>query len=78
MSLDEGINLAKEMNAIFKIISAKEENGGIDELFKTIGKKFMEKYSEITSDMENEEPKNKTLKLTKDGSKIENKDKKKC
>ena len=35
----EGIKLAKKLNAIYQRTSAKEENGGIDELFKNIGKK---------------------------------------
>ena len=36
---DEGLALAKELKAICHRTSAKEASGGIDELFKSIGKK---------------------------------------
>ena len=76
---NEGMNLAKELNAIFQTTSAKEEkNGGIDELFKNIGKKFLDPNSEITSNMTKEELKNKGEKLMRDKIKNENKNKKKC
>ena len=38
---DEGIAFAKELDAIYKRTSAKvAQGGGIDDLFKSIGKKF--------------------------------------
>ena len=37
---DEGLALAKELNAIYHRTSAKEASGGFDEFFKSIGKKF--------------------------------------
>ena len=37
---DEGITFAMEINAIYKIVSAKTGEG-IDDLFKTIGKIFL-------------------------------------
>ena len=46
---DEGLALAKELKAIYHRTSAKEASGGIDELFKSIGKKFLDPNSEITS-----------------------------
>ena len=76
---NEGMELAKELNAIFQKTSAKnEQNGGIDELFKNIGKKFLDPNSEITSNMTKEELKSKGEKLIRDKIKNENKNKKKC
>ena len=49
VSNDEGVALAKELNAIYKRTSAKEQGGGIDDLFKLIGKKFLHPDSENTS-----------------------------
>ena len=64
---DEGLAFAKELNAIYKRTSAKVAQGGlIDELFKDIGKKFLHPDSEITSNMTNEELKNKGEKLQKE------------
>ena len=37
---DEGLVLAKELKSIYHRTSAKEASGGIDELFKSIGKNF--------------------------------------
>ena len=72
---NDGLALAKELNSIFKITSAKETSGGIDELFKTIGKKFLDPNSENTSNMTKEELKNKGEKIMRD--KIKNNQKKK-
>ena len=72
---DEGLALAKELNAIYHRTSAKEASGGIDELFKSIGKKFLDPNSEITSNMTKEELKNKGEKIMRD--KIRNNQKKK-
>ena len=61
---DEGLALAKELNSIYQRTSAKENTGGgIDELFKSIGKKFLDPDSEITSNMTKEELKNKGEKI---------------
>ena len=73
---NEGLALAKELNSIFKITSAKETSGGIDELFKTIGKKFLDPNSENTTNMTKEELKNKGEKIMRD--KIKNNQKKKA
>ena len=73
---DEGIALAKELNSIYHRTSAKEASGGgVDELFKSIGKKFLDPNSEITSNMTKEELKNKGEKIMRD--KIKNNQKKK-
>jgi len=74
---NEGLALAKELNAIYLRISAKDQKGGIDELFKSIGKQFLNPKSEITSNMTKEELKSKGEKLMRDKIK-NNKKKKKC
>ena len=71
---DEGLALAKELNSIYQRTSAKEASGGIDELFKSIGKKVLDPNSEITSNMTKEELKNKGEKIMRD--KIKNNQKK--
>lgn len=59
VSNDEGIAFAKELKAIYKRTSAKvASGGGIDDLFKDIGKQFLHPDSEITSNMTKEELKN--------------------
>ena len=75
---NEGLALAKELNSIFKITSAKEASGGIDELFKTIGKKFLDPNSENTSNLTKEELKNKGEKIMRDKIKNNNQKKKSC
>ena len=72
---DEGLVLAKELKSIYHRTSAKEASGGIDELFKSIGKKFLDPNSEITSNMTKEELKSKGEKIMRD--KIKNNQKKK-
>ena len=72
---DEGIALAKELKCIYHRTSAKEASGGIDELFKSIGKKFLYPNSEITSNMTKEELKSKGEKIMRE--KIKNNQKKK-
>ena len=74
----EGMNLAKELNAIFQLTSAKEEGRGIAGLFKKIEKKLFDRDSKITSNFEKEESKHKAIKLTRDEIKNKNKNKKKC
>ena len=74
---DEGLALAKEINSIYQKTSAKEASGGIDELFKNIGKKFLHPESEITSNMTKEELKSRGEKIMRDKIK-NNKNKKSC
>ena len=71
---DEGIALAKELKSIYQRTSAKETSGGIDELFKSIGKKFLDPDSEITSNMTKEELKKHGEKLRRE--QIKNQEKK--
>jgi small GTP-binding protein len=70
---EEVKNFANEKGMHYAFISAKMKNG-IDELFKDIGKKFLHPDSEITSNMTNEELKNKGEKLQRE--KIKNEQKK--
>ena len=72
---NERLVLAKELKSIYHRTSAKEASGGIDELFKRIGKKFLDPNSEITSNMMKEEIKSKREKIMRD--KIKNNQKKK-
>ena len=54
VSIQEGKDLAKKINAIFKSTSAKESHG-IDDLFLAIGKKFVDpKYLEASMSKEEE------------------------
>ena len=74
---EEGLALAKEINAIYQRTSAKETSGGIDVLFKNIGKKFLDPESEITSNMTKEELKSRGEKIMRDKIK-NNQNKKSC
>ena len=79
VSNDEGIAFAKELKAIYKRTSAKvASGGGIDDLFKDIGKQFLHPDSEITSNMTKEELKNQGEKLRREKIKNEQKKKKCC
>ena len=72
---DEGKAFAKELNAIYHRTSAKNQTGGgIDELFKSIGQKFLHPDSEITSNMTKEELKKHGEKLRRE--QIKNQEKK--
>ena len=73
---DEGLSLAKEINAIYQITSAKTSSG-IDELFKNVGKKFLDPEYENTSTMTKEEMKNRGEKIMREKIK-NNQKKKKC
>ena len=76
---EEGLALAKELNCIYQRTSAKENTGGgIDELFKNIGKKFLNPDSEITSNMTKEELKSKGEKLMREKIKSNQKKKSCC
>ena len=74
---DEGLALAKEINAIYQITSAKASSG-IDELFKNIGKRFLDPEYENTSTMTKEEMKNRGEKILRENIKNNQKPKKCC
>ena len=79
VSNDEGRAFAKELKAIYKRTSAKNASGGgIDELFKDIGKQFLHPENDITSNMTKEELKNQGEKLKKQEIKNEQKKGKCC
>ena len=54
---EEGLKLAKEINAIYQRTSAKSDSGCIDELFMNIGKKILEPHSVIESNLTKDEKK---------------------
>ena len=68
---DEGLSLAKELRAIYKKTSAKDAEGGVDELFKSIGQLYLDPKSDITSNMTKEELKKRGEKIMR--TKIRNK-----
>ncbi len=68
---DEGLSLAKELRAIYKKTSAKDAEGGVDDLFKSIGQVFLDPNSDITSNMTKEELKKRGEKIMR--TKIRNK-----
>ena len=74
---DEGLSLAKNINAMYQITSAKNSSG-IDELFKNLGKKFLDPQFENTSTMTKEERKNRGEKIMRDNIKNTQKKKKCC
>ena len=67
----EGIELSKQLNAIYQRTSAKEETGEIDELFKNIGKKLLNPDAEINTHMTREKRKKKGEKLMREQIKNE-------
>ena len=71
VSNKEGIELSKKLNAIYQRTSAKDECGGIDDLFKNIGKKLINPNSEINTIMTREERKKKGEQLKRDQIKNE-------
>jgi len=82
VSDNEGKALAKEINAIYMRTSAKL-NSSIDEIFNSIGNKFLNPEMEITSNLTREEMIQKSEKLRRDKIKLNNnsnnnKNKKKC
>ena len=77
VSENEGKALAKEINSIYIRTSVKL-NTSIDEMFKKIGKKFLNPNSEITSNLTKEEMIQKTEKLRRDQIKNSNKNKGCC
>ena len=69
----EGIELAKQIKAIYQRTSAKEESGGIDELFKNIGRKVINPSIELNTYLTKEERKQKGEKLMREQIKNEKK-----
>ena len=68
---EQGKTLAKKFNAIFLRTSAKL-NSSIDELFNSIGNKFLNPDMEITSNLTKEEMIQKSEKLRRDKIKLNN------
>jgi hypothetical protein len=59
---EEGVALAKQINAIFQSTTAKEQNGSVDKLFQNLGRKFLHPNSDVGTDSDNE-PKNRGQQL---------------
>ena len=78
VSNEEGIELSKQLNSIYQRTSAKDEYGGIDDLFKNIGKKLINPNAEISTIMSKEERKKKGEELMRDKIKKEKKKNKCC
>ena len=78
VTYEEGLELAKSLNAIYQRTSAKEKSGGVEELFLNIGKKLLDPNSIIESHLTKEEKKNMKQKLLKEQIKKENKKKGCC
>ncbi len=74
---NEGKALAKEINSLYMRTSAKL-NSSIDEMFNSIGKKFLNPDSEITSNLTKEEMIQKSEKLRRDQIKNNNTRKRNC
>ena len=78
VTYEEGLELAKSLNAIYQRTSAKEKSGGVEELFLNIGNKLLDPNSVIESHLTKEEKKNMKQKLLKEQIKRENKKKGCC
>ena len=77
VSDEEGMDFAKQIKAIFQRTSAKHANG-IDELFKKIGKHFLNPNLAITSNLSKKELKEKNHRIQIEEIKNENKKNKKA
>ena len=66
VSYEEGLELAKEINAIYQRTSAKYESGGIDELFENVVKKLLDFDETIINTIEEGENKLKGETLLKE------------
>ena len=73
----EGKALARNLNAIFQRTSAKN-GSGIDELFKKLGKHFLNPDATIISNLSKEEIIKHNQQIKIDEIKAKNKNKKKC
>ena len=78
VSYKEGLEFAKEINAIYQRTSAKYESGGIDVLFENIAKKLSDSGETIINTTEEGENKLKGEKLLKEKIKKGNKIKRCC
>jgi hypothetical protein len=52
---EEGVALAKQINAIFQSTTAKEQNGSVDQLFQNLGRKFLHPNSNVGTDSGNDQ-----------------------
>ena len=76
---EEGLKLAREIDAIYQRTSAKSDSGSIDELFINIGKKILDPDSVIESNLTKDEKRIRGQKLLKKKIKEEEQaSKKKC
>ena len=76
---EEGLKLAREIDAIYQRTSAKSDSGSIDELFINIGKKILDPDSVIESNLTKDEKRIREQKILKKKIKEEEKaSKKKC
>ena len=76
---EEGLKLAREIDAIYQRTSAKSDSGSIDELFINIGKKILDPDSVIERNLTKDEKRIRGQKLLKKKIKEEEKaSKKKC
>ena len=75
MQKNEAMEYAKSINAIYRCVSALETNGGINELFETLGNNLM--TNKINDPSKDEDNKN-ILVLTGEKSKKDDKKKKCC
>ena len=66
---EEGVALAKQINAIFQLTTAKDQNGSIDKLFQNIGRKFLHPNSNVNTDLDNDKNKGQQLN-NKNGGKV--------
>ena len=64
---EEGLALAKQINAIFQSTTAKEQNGSIDKLFQNIGKKFLHPNSNVNTNLGNDKNRGQQLNNKKGG-----------
>jgi len=78
VSYKEGLEFAKEINAIYQKTSAKYESGGIDVLFENIVKKLLDSSETIINTIKEGENKLKGEKLLKEKIKKGNKIKRCC
>jgi len=72
---NEAMEYAKSINAIYRCVSALETNGGINELFETLGNNLMLNKTNDPSEEENN--KNTIILNSKSTNKNNNKKKKK-
>ena len=78
VSYEEGLELSKEINAIYQRTSAKNGVDGIDKLFEKIGKKLLDPSIKIENNIFKEEKKIIDKKKLKDSIKNKNKEKTCC